>query len=290
MNRQNEEWYKAVDLRRSRRKFTEEPIESEKLYRMGELITNLNQTVENCRILLVESHDGSIFSGIRGGYGVIAGAPSYLAFIGKVSWGSIYEQLGFIGEAAVLEATRLELGTCWVSGTFDPAAAGKDLNLESEERLVAVSPLGYPKNAYGFSEKVMSGMAGSRKRKPLETITAGWNIEQWPEWATCAAEAARLAPSAMNRQPWIFRFEGNEQTAGGLQTAGNEQTAGGPQTAGGELVVETDGTSGGFGGRFSKRLDCGIALRHMVVGAQHSLGSAVAVKFYDPPQVAGVRE
>jgi nitroreductase len=244
MNRQNEEWYKAVELRRSRRKFTGEPIQSEEVDRMGELIVNLNQTVENCRVSLVESHDGSIFSGIRGGYGVINGAPSYLAFIGKSSQSSIYERLGYIGEAAVLEATRLELGTCWVSGTFDPTAAVKDLNLEPEEELLAVSPLGCPQNAYGFSEKMMSGLAGSRKRKPLEAITAGWNLE---------------------RQPWIFRFEG------------------------GELVVETANSSGGFGSRFSKRLDCGIALRHLVVGAQHSLGSAVAVKFYDSAQVAGVR-
>lgn len=265
MNSQNEEWYNAVELRRSRRKFTGEPIQSEKINRLGELIASLNRTVDNCRVLLVESHDGSIFSGIRGGYGVIKGAPSYLAFIGKSGHSSSYEKLGYIGEAAVLEATRLELGTCWVSGTFDPAAAAKDMNLEPEELLVAVSPLGYPLDAYAFSEKMMSGLAGSRKRKALKDITAGWSLERWPEWATCAAEAARLAPSAMNRQPWIFRFEGAE------------------------LVIETSNSSGGFGSRFSKRLDCGIALRHLVVGAQQSLGAAVAVKFNESPRVATVK-
>jgi nitroreductase len=283
MNQENEEWYKAIEIRRSRRRFTEELIPSEKIDRMGALIANLNETVKNCRLALVETHDGSIFSGIRGGYGVIKGAPSYLAFIGKPSRGGSYEKLGYIGEAVVLEATRLELGTCWVSGTFDPAAAVKDLNLEAEEELVAVSPLGYPLDAYAFSEKMMSGLAGSRKRKPLEAITAGWSVERWPEWAKCAAEAARLAPSAMNRQPWIFRFEGADLAEGG------EQTTGSSQPTGGELVVETAISSGGIGRQFSKRLDCGIALRHLVVGAQHSLGSPVTVKFYDSPQVAGVR-
>ena len=283
MNRQNEEWYKAVELRRSRRRFTGEPIQSEKIARLGELITNLNQMVESCRVSLIETHDGSIFSGIRGGYGVIKGAPSYLAFIGKSNQSSSYEKLGYIGEAAVLEATRLELGTCWVSGTFDPAAAGKDLNLEPEEQLVAVSPLGYPLDAYAFSEKMMSGLAGSRKRKPLEEITAGWNLERWPEWAKVAAEVARLAPSAMNRQPWIFRFEGDEQAKGGIPYAG------GSQAKVGELVVEIAGSSSGFGGRFSKRLDCGIALRHLVVGVQQSLGAAVSVNFCESPRVATVK-
>ncbi|MFO7731291.1 MAG: nitroreductase family protein [Spirochaetia bacterium] len=283
MNQENEEWYQAIELRRSRRKFTGEAIQSEKINQFGELVGKLNQTVDNCRILLVKSHNGSIFSGIRGGYGVIKGAPSYLAFIGKSSHSSSYAKLGYIGEAAVLEATRLKIGTCWVSGTFDPTAAVKDLNLEAEEELVAVSPLGYPLDAYAFSEKMMSGLAGSRKRKPLEAITDGWSVERWPEWAKCAAEAARLAPSAMNRQPWIFRFEGADLAEGG------EQTAGGSQPTDGELMVETANSSGGIGSPFSKRLDCGIALRHLVVGAQHSLGSPVSVTFYDSPQVAGVR-
>ncbi|MDZ7793499.1 MAG: nitroreductase family protein [Spirochaetia bacterium] len=101
MNRQNEEWYKAVELRRSRRKFTGEPIQSEKIDRMEKLIANLNETVESCRVALMQSHDGSIFSGIRGGYGVIKGAPSYLAFIGKSSQSSSYEKIGYIGEAGV---------------------------------------------------------------------------------------------------------------------------------------------------------------------------------------------
>ncbi|MBM3310011.1 MAG: nitroreductase, partial [Candidatus Aminicenantes bacterium] len=64
-------------------------------------------------------------------------------------------------------------------------------------------------------------------------------LEGWP---LKALEAARLAPSATNRQPW--RFEVGD----------------------GSITVRIDG--GREGGRFSKRLDCGIAMLHLELGAR----------------------
>lgn len=265
MIEKSRDWYQAIFIRHSRRKYSSTPINPEKLDSLGELIDEMNRNTDGARVALVRSHDGSIFSGIRGGYGVIKGAPAYLAFIAEPQTPGSYERLGYIGEAAVLEATALELGTCWVSGTFDPQAAAGKLELNAQESLVAVSPLGYPKDSYSFTEKVMSGIAGSRKRKPLEQLCAGSPLQEWPAWALTAAEAARIAPSAMNRQPWVFRYDGRE------------------------LSVETAGAdSGGAGGRYSKRLDCGIALRHLEIGAQQEIRQAVSVKFYPAPRVAGI--
>ncbi len=259
MNENNKGWYNAIYKRHSRRTFADTPIEKEKLESLHEFIIELNRSTDLCRIVLVRSHDGSIFSGIRGGYGVIRGAPAYLAFITHPDTADSYARLGYNGEVAILEATRLDLGTCWVSGTFNPKVAAKNLDISVHEKLIAVSPLGNPQGSYSFTEKVMSGFASSRKRKPLEQICTGEPFERWPDWAKTAAEAGRIAPSAMNRQPWIFRF-------------GNQQ-----------LSVEITGS--GNSGAYSKRLDCGIALRHLVVGAQHAIGHAVSVEFLVEPQV-----
>jgi nitroreductase len=266
MHERNKNWYEAIELRHSRRKYVATPVEPQKLEQLAALIEELNRSSDAGRIALVRSHDGAVFSGIRGGYGIIKGAPSYLAFIGAPEESERDEKLGYIGEAAVLEATHLGLGTCWVSGTFDPAAAAKDLDLAARERLLAVSPLGYPKDSYSLTEKVMKRAAGSHRRKPLEELCGGEALSQWPEWARTAAEAARRAPSAVNRQPWLFRFDGTE------------------------LSVEVDAEGGGAGrGGASKRLDCGIALRHLEIGAQHSLDAPVAVSFGDAPRIAGAR-
>lgn len=264
MTEQNRTWYGAVAVRHSRRKYVATPVEQEKLERLATLIEELNHGSTPWRIALVRSHDGSVFSGIRGGYGIIKGAPSYLAFIGDPERSERDEMLGYIGEAAVLEATHLGLGTCWVSGTFDPAAASRDLELSAGERLLSVSPLGYPKESYSFTEKMMKRAAGSHSRKPLEDLARGEALSRWPEWARTAAEAARRAPSALNRQPWIFHCDGQE------------------------LSVEVDG-AGSNRGSASKRLDCGIALRHLEIGAQYSLDAPVALSFDDAPRIATIR-
>jgi hypothetical protein len=69
-------------------------------------------------------------------------------------------------------------------------------------------------------------------------------IVKWPEWARASLEAARLAPSAVNRQPWGFNVEDDGIT----------------------VFVRTSGPEFNI----SKRLDCGIAMLHIEVAALSS--------------------
>ena len=100
---------------------------------------------------------------------------------------------GISGEAFVLEAQSLGIGTCWVSGTYRRGAV--DAPLEDGERVAAVIALGLPKAAE----------PPARRRKKLSQIcqTAP---EGWPFWAYQAAEAVRQAPSAVNLQPWTLSY------------------------------------------------------------------------------------
>lgn len=264
MEHRVKKWYEAINVRGSRRRYQSTRIKDTSLERIRAVAEDLREEAGSARAAVVESHDGSVFSGLRGGYGVIQGAPSYIAFLADTSDPASFEKLGFLGEGVVLEATRLELGTCWVSGTFDSSAVGRDFDLLPGEKVIAVSPLGYPEEKHAFSEKIMSGFAGSRRRKPLEQLIAGSEPNQWPHWAKTAAEAARLAPSALNRQPWLFRFDGSSFT---IEVAGGSSRSG----------VDT-----------GKRLDCGIALRHAATGAEYALGEPATVEFLDPPLVARV--
>ncbi len=86
----------------------------------------------------------------------------------------------------------------------------------------------------------MRRMARSKKRKCIEELAPGIG-SSWPEWAVAAVETARLAPSAVNRQPWRFRLDG-----GGLVVAKDS-------------AFETP--------KVAKRLDCGIAMLHAELGA-----------------------
>ncbi|MBR1586341.1 MAG: nitroreductase family protein [Clostridia bacterium] len=100
---------------------------------------------------------------------------------------------GISGEAFVLEATAMGLGTCWVASFRKNAV---DIPLNPHEKVLAVTPL-------GVSNEVSSG----RKRKKLTEICVG-DPASWPLWAYHAAECVRQAPSAVNLQPWRLAYAG----------------------------------------------------------------------------------
>jgi nitroreductase len=153
----------------------------------------------------------------------------------------VQEAVGYTGEGVVLEATALGLGTCWVAGFFRPAAVTQRLNIASYERVLAVSPLGYAPLEKTLGEKIIKGFAHNRKRKPLTQLVNGLPENEWPGWLKSALEAARIAPSATNRQPWRFDIQN------------------------GSVTVATD--PGNLDFKASKRLDCGIAMLHLEISA-----------------------
>jgi nitroreductase len=160
----------------------------------------------DARAEIVAEPSVDVFRGLLGSYGKIHGAPSVLVFVaGADEWGPALRHLGYTAEGVVLEATALGLGTCWVSGFFDPRKAARLVDLSPGERIVAVSPVGYAIAVRTGTERVMEGVASSHNRMPLDQLAPGF--DEWPTWARAAVAAARIAPSATNRQPWRFRFE-----------------------------------------------------------------------------------
>ncbi|NLJ64654.1 MAG: hypothetical protein GX337_04600 [Christensenellaceae bacterium] len=102
---------------------------------------------------------------------------------------------GILGEAFVLNASSLGLGTCWVAGNFRRSAC--DVKLADGERILAIIPYGKP-----------LGNTKKKGRKPLNALCKS-NPSAWPLWAYRAADAVRVAPSAVNLQPWRFDFAGS---------------------------------------------------------------------------------
>lgn len=96
------------------------------------------------------------------------------------------------------------LGTCWVSGLFKPEIVRRQIELAENEQVYAVIPVGYTRDRYSMEEKIMVRFVAADKRKSLNELCKGRFREGWPEWIKSALECARLAPSAVNRQPWRF--------------------------------------------------------------------------------------
>jgi hypothetical protein len=198
------------------------------------------QPYSDARAVLVRSTEVDVFKGIVGAYGKVTGSPHLLVFVADARKPFPDQHLGFTGEGVVLEATRLGLDTCWIGGFFSAEKVGRVVDLAQGERVLAVSPVGHALQIPSSTENTMRRMAGSKKRKCIEELAPGID-RTWPQWAAAAVETARLAPSAVNRQPWRFRLDGSR------------------------LIVAKD--SGFETPKVTKRLDCGIAMLHLQLGA-----------------------
>lgn len=149
-------------------------------------------------------------------YGVIKNAPHYIGGTVAEKPGAL-EDFGYAMEKAVLYATALGLGTCWIGGTFKRSSLAVELEPGPDEIIPAMSPVGYPADRRRLLDKVMRLGAGSDSRKPWETLFYYRDLQEplySPNAGTMARalEAVRLAPSASNKQPWRVLMDEDHRT------------------------------------------------------------------------------
>jgi hypothetical protein len=107
-----------------------------------------------------------------------------------------------------------------------------------KERLVAVSPIGYSSENYNLTRHFISKLFPHRDRKSVKELCPDGYDPDWPGWVKNAIKLGSYAPSRLNRQPWRFYY-------------GDKK-----------LVVDCKGEPSAY-----KRLECGIALLHLEIGA-----------------------
>ena len=251
-------WHAAIEKRRSRRRFDSNlPIAPETLAAL-EKVCNQFAPFPSARSRLVTESSETVFKGIIGGYGKVKGTHTFIAFIGDMDDQFVQEKVGYTGEAIILEATALGLNTCWVGGFFRPEIVASLIEVSRREQVLAITPVGYARERESWEEKLMSRFGRSHNRLPLSKLVRGLPKGQWPNWVGVSLEAARLAPSAVNRQPWGFNVQDDGIT----------------------VFVRTSGPEFNV----SKRLDCGIAMLHLEVAAVSS-GCKGAWEFLPSPRV-----
>jgi nitroreductase len=191
-----------MQKRTSVRTYEKKPVEPEKLEMLKSFFDTAceNPFGAKVRFDIVEGGSGKL-----GTYGFIKGAKSF--FAGCVQKGEHdIEGFGYAFEKAVLYATALGLGTCWLGGTFKRASFTALINPDKDEIMPAISPVGYAAEKKTLTEKVVAAGAGARKRKRFGelffdgTVKAPLFIDEEP-LKTCL-EMVRIGPSASNKQPW----------------------------------------------------------------------------------------
>jgi hypothetical protein len=141
-----------------------------------------------------------------GTYGFIRGATGFI--IGAVEpTGKYLEDYGYLMEAIILHATALDLGTCWLGGTFKKSGFARKIDLGTSETMPAVTAIGEFISSEQVRQGLVSGIAEAGHRLPWESLFFDGQFGTPLDRAVAGAYAmplsmVRIAPSASNKQPW----------------------------------------------------------------------------------------
>ncbi len=260
----------VIQKRTSIRTYSKEPIEQSQ---RAALEAYLQTATENpfgahVRLALVDSEGAPERLGT---YGFIRGAKTYVAGCVKRG-GRDLEGFGFAFEQAVLFATQLGLGTCWLGGTLRRGAFEKALNV-TDEMLPAASPVGYAAVRRSLTERIVAAGAGARKRLDSDAMffddKYGTPITVRDERIRTCLEMVRIGASASNKQPWRVIHADEKYHF---------------------YMAKNSGYAGNTVLGFSiQRIDMGIAACHFMLSAKE-LGLCGDISFDDPGLLTAVQE
>lgn len=227
MNTIMDRWYDAALKRSSIREFNGKVFSDELLKSLKDLVRDLDNENENVRLQMLT--DSSVFK-----------APLFMPSISGTMYSvaviainGAEQEAGSIGEAFVLECTACNIGTCWISGSYNKSFVRKRVMLKSNETLMGVI-------AFGYTDELLKAKTRGKKRpEDLLECTAS-EFKTLPGWQQTAAKCASIAPTARNKQEFEIEFGANS--------------------------VKIYPTSSNLG---LANLDCGIAMLHIEIGAAH---------------------
>ncbi len=187
---------KAVMNRISRRSYLPGPVEQLSLEKLEAAVWECNRT-GGLGIKIVTG-DPAPFEG-KNSRGLLSGAENYLAMIMKKDDKDGEEKIGYYGESLVLLATGLDLGTCWVAGTYDSSLC--DVSVGDDEILRCVIVFGNVKPGETMREKAISRTVKRNSKEIRDMLLSEVVV---PNWVVDGVRCVIKAPSAQNRQPVRF--------------------------------------------------------------------------------------
>ena len=196
-----------IRKRRSVRTYSTEPVRVEDIKKIEDYIQTIDDPFGvpiEYRFLDAKEHGLSS--------PVIVGEGMYLA--AKAPKGPLCEAaVGYGLEKVMLYALGLGLGTVWIAGTMNRPDFERAMEVKDNELMPAVTPIGYVAKKMSVRETVMrKGVKADGRLQYEELFFDGDFSKPLAKGGRFddALEAVRLAPSAVNKQPWRIVVSGND--------------------------------------------------------------------------------
>lgn len=191
-----------IKNRVSVRTYDEKEIPKDSFDKLKNLLEGMEKSYDyKYRFPIINSSMG----GKVGTYGVITGANYYICAIVKKEDHDLVD-LGYLFEKIIIFATSLNLGTCWLGGTFNRGEFSDKASLKEDEKFIAATPIGFKADKKTIKEIAMRKLAKSDNRKEFDEIFFDADLAPLnrPNLGLYdqALEMVRIGPSASNKQPW----------------------------------------------------------------------------------------
>ncbi len=205
------EFLELVKTRRSVRTFDGEYVDDSKL----DDLKSFAQTAKNpykipVRFSFLDAEEHKLSSP------VISGEKLYVsAAIEKGEHAA--EAYGYTFEALLIRAHKLGLGSVFIGGTLPRDKFEKAIELKDSEIMPCISPLGGIAKKMSLKESMMRTGVKADKRMDFGKLFFDGGFDTPLDSAKAAEagiadalECVRLAPSAVNKQPWRVVVDGNK--------------------------------------------------------------------------------
>lgn len=204
-----------IKQRRSTRTFENAPL-------LGKLCHDVHSIVHSdntgpfktpIKVKLIDRQEYIKQNRNMGTYGFVKGIRSCIVGVLDERSTNGMVDYGYIIQKKIVKLLQMDLGTCWMGGSFNRNEFKDALNIPSNKFIPAIIPIGKarPKS---LIERALCSLVKAKTRKPFEELFFKDSFDQpikdtqAGEWYT-PLEMVRWAPSVDNCQPWRIVIENN---------------------------------------------------------------------------------
>ena len=206
----------VIKKRRSVRTFKKEELSNDVIEKIKEYLNDMKcdnpYFNADIRYEIIESKKGTEIEKL-GTYGIFKNAKKFIGVIVDNKNIPLLE-VGYYFEKIILYLTEIGVGNCWVAGTFNREQFNSAFKIKDDELLLIVCPIGYESKRKSTREKMFRSLGGFNKRKKREelffneTFDNPLDLDIDKEYNE-SLEMVRIAPSAINKQPWRIVYKDN---------------------------------------------------------------------------------
>jgi nitroreductase len=203
----NQNIQEIIGQRYSCRFYNHEPIQKVHQQELRKFLETLHTgplgTHVRLELAAAEPEERQSLKGL-GTYGVIRNPAGFIiGTVEQAPWD--LEDYGYVLEHAILTATGIGLGTCWLGGPITKSSFAKKISLRDNETMPAVAAAGYIEERKGKKGEIIKYRRPARlSSEQLFFANAFGSVlimETAGEYSQ-PLEMVRIAPSASNKQPW----------------------------------------------------------------------------------------